>query len=259
MEPLLLSLLILIALISIGLVAVWSFFAFGGVRRNASAQVALGSYGLLLGLLFALVYLFPAARQTEFPYDDAYANNWVASGLSLWSGGTLLLCSLVSVGLRRWVVLGLVLVYPILLGLLVVFLVPWKWPAIALPLVALDVGGLLGLLIILTKRREQGQGGGQATLLAVGGTIVVALFSVFLGSYYHDGLGRNVGPPLIDGPVTLLSLALGLLIFFVCRIWSTGRLTPRLAGRQRASGCEETAGEQGEKGADAEDAESALT
>jgi hypothetical protein len=88
--------------------------------------LALGSYSLLLGLLLALVFLFPEARQTEFPYSDYYANNWLA-----------------------------VSIYSILLGLLVALIVPWKWPVISLSLEALDVAALMLVGIILTKHLHQ--------------------------------------------------------------------------------------------------------
>jgi hypothetical protein len=219
MEQSLLAFLILITLIGVGTVAGGSFFAFGGVQRYARAQLASGSYSLLVGLLFALVFSFPEAQQIEFPYSDYYANNWLASGLYVWCGSVLLLGSLAGFGLRNWLVLVLVSVHSILFGLLVAVIVPWKWPVIALSLEALDVAALMLVGIILAERQQRRKLARRVLVLAVGGVLSVALVSVFLGSYYLDGLGRRMGPPYIDGPVTLVSLVLGLFIFLA----SSGR------------------------------------
>jgi FtsH-binding integral membrane protein len=223
MEPALVTFAILITVICAGIMVVRSFLAFGQAQRHSDAQLALGSYGVMLGLLFALVFLFPQARQTDFPYSDYYANNWIASGLFLWSGGVLLLGGLTNVGLRVRTGLLLIGAHSILLGLVVTFILPWKWPEFSLPAVALDVGVLLALEITLARHQQQTWVAGRAIVLAVGGVLVIALVSAFFGSYYLDGLGRHTGPPYIDGPVTLVSLGLGLLIFLVARAWRTSR------------------------------------
>jgi hypothetical protein len=226
MDQVVLPFLVVITLIAVSLVVVGSFVAFGGVQRNSEAQCALGSYGLVLGLFFTLVFLFPQARQTEFPYSDYYANNWLASGLYLWSGSMLLLASLTGFGLRGWIVLLVTSIHSLLLGLLVALVVPWKMPEFSLPAVTGDVGVLMALRIILAMRQQQGHAARQAIELAMGGVVLAMVASIFLGSYYQDGLGRNASPPVINGPVLLLNLVLGLLIFFVVRVRSARRPLP---------------------------------
>lgn len=213
----------LVIAIGVVAVAVSSFFAFGGIWRNADAQFALGSYGMLLGIGFLLVFFSEDARQI-----DAFLNNLIVGQLCLLIGSTLLTCSLTGWGLRRTTVVLLVIANPILVSIMLA-LVTFDRPHIYMPLLALDAAGLIALGLMLARRQHQGQMAGHAVLLAVSSLLVVGLVYTFLGSHYRDGFGRVVGPPYLDGDVTILSLVLGLLIFIVDRVWSQGRPPQRAA------------------------------
>jgi hypothetical protein len=189
---------------------VMSFFAFGQVHRNAGAQFGFGSYAALQGALFLLPLVF------EDRQPDEFLNNWIGGQVYLWVGTIILICSLIGLGMKGKIVVLLVILNLILLGILLdPHFLPW---------VLVYACVLMALGLIIASKRHQRQVAGQGILLAVGGTTLVALVYYLLGGRYQDASGRIIETPYLNEPVTLFSLALGLLLFVVLRAWSASRL-----------------------------------
>lgn len=185
------------------------------------ARFALGSYSVLSGVLYLLVFFSEDARQI-----DDFLNNAVAAQLFWLIGSTLLICSLAGFGLQRWMVFLLAVGTP-MLGVVLLSVATLDQPQIFIPVLALDATALIALGMLLAHRQQRWQIPAQGVLLALGSLVVVSLVYSFLGSHYQDGFGRAIGPPYLDMPVTILSLALGLGIFLVDRVWSKSRMARR--------------------------------
>ena len=220
MQPFLLMLPLALA-IGVLAVAGASFVSFGGVWRNAGALFTLGSYSMLLGLLWLLPLLSQEAQG-----NDAFLNNWLAGQLSWLLGSIVVIGSLAGFGLRRWVVL-LLAVANLVLGEVLLQVVILMSPPLLLALLALDMAALIALGVLLARRQQRWQIPAQGVLLAVSSLVVPALVYAVLGTSFHNGAGRVVGPPYLEGKVVIVSLALGLIIFLVERVWSTGQMLQR--------------------------------
>lgn len=207
---------LVVALVMPGLLGIIAIFTFGGARRNAFGLLAAGTFAVAVSaLLLAGLYSSYFAKQ-----DNAFLGNGAFAAWYLFTGTTMLVGSLVGLGLNRWV--GVVL---FVTSVWVQFHIPVgasvESPEGGGPML-LYAGICIGACVLFAVVRGQWLAALIGLLTAAVATaLVMALYGAHGSLAVYRQLGNDPNfadkPPVLSLDVAMLAVVLGGALFWLGR------------------------------------------